>query len=428
MTGPAGPASLPGSVAIRAVRLGLDWRASTLMLRLTGLAVLSLLLALLLGRAELAAFAAPALWLLASGDRRALPPVVDLSYHLSATRCFEGEEVTLTVTAEHELDGLDVTLHPASPFRAARADAHCWVLAPSRWGRWSPGTVAVAARGGGWLWEARSRFPVEDLHVFPQPPHLRSTIVPARFLDRTGDHASRVPGSGIEFAGIRPYRWGDATRRINWASTSRRQALMVSEFVAERAVDIVVIVDTLSDVGAPGETTLDRAVRGAAAVARSYLRHNDRVGLVMLYGALQWLRPEVGERQFLRIIDAVLDARQWQSLVEPDVDRVPRTALPPGSLIVLFSPLLEERAIAITRDLRQRGFPVVVVDVLTDEPIPASTGAGPALALRLWHLERAALRFRLGGLGVPVLPWDGSQALDAVLDVLPRMPPGRRIR
>lgn len=428
MTGPAGPASLSGSGGIRHVRLGLDWRASTLMLRLTGLAILSLLLALLLGRAELVVFAAPALWLLASGDRRALPPVLDLSYHLVATRCFEGEGVTLTVTAERELDGLDVTLHPASPFRATRADDRCWVLAPSRWGRWSPGTVTVTARGGGWLWEARGRFPVEELQVFPQPPHLRSTNVPARFLDRTGDHASRVPGSGIEFAGVRPYRWGDATRRINWAASSRRQTLMVSEFAAERAVDLVVMVDTLSDVGAPGATTLDRAVRGAAAVARSYLRHNDRVGLVMLYGALQWLRPVLGERQFFRIIDAVLDARRWQSLVEPDVDRVPRTALPPGSLIVLFSPLLEERAIEITRDLRQRGFPVVVVDVLTDRPIPTSNGAGPTLALRLWHLEREALRFRLGELGVPVLPWDGSQALDAVLAGLPRMPAGMRIR
>ena len=48
--------------------------------------------------------------------------------------------------------------------------------------------------------------------------------------------------------------------------------------------------------------------------------------------------------------------------------RLPRAALPPGALIVVFSPLLDPRLIEALRDLRERGFSVLVVDVLNAEP------------------------------------------------------------
>jgi hypothetical protein len=35
---------------------------------------------------------------------------------------------------------------------------------------------------------------------------------------------------------------------------------------------------------------------------------------------------------------------------------------------VVFTPLLDERALGVLTDLRQRGFPVIVVDVLRHEP------------------------------------------------------------
>jgi hypothetical protein len=49
---------------------------------------------------------------------------------------------------------------------------------------------------------------------------------------------------------------------------------------------------------------------------------------------------------------------------------------------------------------------------------PADQSAG--LALRLWRLDRQALRFSLVERGMPVVAWDGSGQLDLALAPLLR--------
>jgi uncharacterized protein (DUF58 family) len=136
---------------------------------------------------------------------------------------------------------------------------------------------------------------------------------------------------------------------------------------------------------------------------------------------LRWLSPGAGGTQFYRIAEMVLDVR-GDSAVTPDLDRIPRTALPPGALVILFSPLLDERAVAAITDLRGRGFPVVVVDVLRHEPPAQPRSQLSALAVRVWRLDRAALRSSLAALGVPVVTWDSDDQLDSALAALRRAP------
>ena len=169
---------------------------------------------------------------------------------------------------------------------------------------------------------------------------------------------------------------------------------------------------------------MDLAVHGAATLAAAYLRVSDRAGVVVLGGALRWLGPAHGDRQFYRIAELLLQAR-YDSWVTPDLDRIPRTALPPGTLAVIFSPLLDPRGLAALTDLRRRGFPLIVVDTLRDEPPAVARPADAGLALRLWRLDRAATRSALRALGVPVLPWTD----DAELEQRPRpAPPASRRR
>jgi uncharacterized protein (DUF58 family) len=245
--------------------------------------------------------------------------------------------------------------------------------------------------------------------------------VPADLLRRIGEHRARTPGQGIEFAGIRDYVVGDRLRDVNWAVTSRRRRLQVNQRAADRAADLVVMIDAFSEVGPPGDSTLDVAVRGAAALTTAYLRAGDRVGAVALGGMLRWLSPETGGRHFYRIAEMVFDIRQ-DSVVTPDLDRIPRTALPPAALVVLFSPLLDERAISAVTDLRERGFSLIVVDVLRHEPPVDQRSRFTGLAVRLWRLDRAVLRASLADLAVPVVVWDTGDDLGAALAPLRRLP------
>jgi uncharacterized protein (DUF58 family) len=415
------------------------WLPSARSRSLASAALLALVAAVLTGHAALVLLAAPALGALALMARRR-PPELGIDVALSGSRCFEGEDVTITTTvrAAEPLDEviLELQLAPqavlagASPsaqafLRTGQASAR-WVVRCDRWGRYSPGTVQVTSRAG--ALQASRQAELDPLEVFPRPARMRPRLVPAELLRRIGEHTGRALGEGVEFAGIRPYLPGDQLRDVNRAVSIRRGQLHVNQRAAARAADLVVMIDAFGPVddraGPVTERTLDLAVHGAATLVTAYLRVSDRAGLVVLGGQLRWLGPAAGDRQFYRIAEMMLAAR-YDSFVIPDVGRIPRTALPPGTLVVVFSPLLDPRGFGAIADLRQRGFPLIAVDTLRDEPPPGSR-ADARLALRLWRLDRTATRTALRALGVPVLQWSEGAELDSVLAPLRQPPPGLR--
>jgi uncharacterized protein (DUF58 family) len=427
----------------------MSWYPAPRALALATAALLALVAAVLTGHAALVLVGAPALGALALLPRRRPPAGLAVDVTRSGSRCFEGEDVTITVTVRTDppqpLDELtfeldtapQVALGPATDagprtqtfLRATGSGVPAsarWVIRAEQWGRYSPGTVRVTGRAGAVATSRRAE--LEPLEVFPRPNRMRSRLVPAELLRRIGEHTGRAVGEGVEFAGIRPYVPGDQLRDVNRAVSIRRGQLHVNQRAAARAADLVVMIDVFGPAddraGPVFERTLDLAVHGAAALVTAYLRVSDRVGLVVLGGLLRWLGPAVGDRQFYRVAEMMLAAR-YDSFVTPDVGRIPRTALPPGTLVVVFSPLLDPRGFGAITDLRQRGFPLIVVDTLRDEPTPG-TRADTRLALRLWRLDRTATRVALRELGVPVLQWSEDTELDSVLAPLRKPPPGLR--
>jgi uncharacterized protein (DUF58 family) len=423
--------TVPGSTA--------RWYPAALARSLATVALLGLAAAIVTGHAALVLLAAPALAVLALLPRRR-PAGLAVDVTLSGTRCFEGEDVTVTATVRvagaQPLDEITIELQTAPQIRLADGEsgprtrvflrtgqaAARWVVRAGRWGRYPPGTVRVAGRAG--AFETSVTAGLDPLEVFPRPARLRPRLVPAELLRRIGEHTGRAVGEGVEFAGLRPYQPGDQLRDVNRAVSLRRGQLHVNQRAAARAADLVVMIDAFGDSGPVSEASLDVAVHGAAALVTAYLRVSDRVGLVVLGGLLRWFGPAAGDRQFYRIAEMMLAAR-YDSFVTPDIGRIPRTALPPGTLVVVFSPLLDPRGFGAISDLRQRGFPLIVVDTLRDEP-PVGTRPDARLALRLWRLDRAATRSALRGLGVPVLRWGAGTELDSVLAPLRQPPPGAR--
>ena len=408
-------------------RAALEWRPTPHHRRLGTVAVIAALAALLAGRAGLLVLAAPLLGALAAGQRGTRPASVSVTSDLAPERCLEGDtiEVAVGIEAPARLGLIEITLRPsatvdleprASASVAAaglRADAR-YPARVRRWGRWSAGTAVVRVRTEGGLTEARAEVGLGELRIHPAADRIGRLPVQADLPDQIGQHVGRAAGSGVEFAAVRPYAPGDLPRRVNWPASLRRGRLHVTDRAAERAAPVVVAIDTFSDVGPFGQSTLDRSVRGALSVIQSYLRLGDRVGFVALGGTVSWLAPDLGGRQLYRVVEAVLSVRPNISMVDPDLDRVPRVALPSSSLVVLFTPLLDPRAVTTVADLRQRGRPVLVVDVLRTEP-PAGRGGGDSLAIRLWRLDRAATRHQLAAMGVPVVSWNGVSPLEQAL-------------
>jgi uncharacterized protein (DUF58 family) len=404
------------------VTVPVRWNLSRHARRLLTLAVAGLGLALVTGRPGFAGAAAPALLLL-SAWRPGHPPDAQVTAGLTATRIIEGEQaaVTVSVTGAAEYTAA-MLLHPAHeivPLRSAAGQragyaAGHQVTLPflvSRWGRRRVGTAEIVLRDRWRLAEGRAQVGLPSLECYPRPATQR--VVLSRLPQRLGEHSARAPGEGSEFAGVREYVPGDRQRSINWPATTRRGRLQVNTFQAERSQDVVILVDTAWDGDDDEHHVVDIALRGAAAAARAYLDARDRVGFITYRYRARWLAPGHGQRHYYRIAEAMLTQdREWTQ--DPGFSRLPRQALPPGALILVFTPLMDPRLVETLRDLRQRGFPVLVIDVLNGEP-SAGRGRVARLAQRIWRMEQQAIRFSLRELDIPVAHWDGEQSLDLSL-------------
>ncbi|MGD0239345.1 MAG: DUF58 domain-containing protein [Streptosporangiaceae bacterium] len=435
MSSPATNEAGPRAGSVRELR----WRSSRHARRLLTLGLAGLFIAIVARRPEFAGLAAPALLLLAAGRIQRRPPRVTVRARPSSRRGFEDEVMALDVSVEgqdaSDIGNFDVewTWHPGreiAPVGRPAADGARARLTftPERWGRRDLGTLDVTLRDPWRLAEGHASLPLPRIDCYPAPASQRTTVVLRRLPNRLGEHAVRVPGEGLEFSGVREYVPGDRQRSINWPASTRRGRLQVNTFAAERSQDVVLLADATSDVGQPGNSALDLALRGAGAAARAYLDSRDRVGVITYqWGGASWLVPGLGRRQVYRIIDSMLSAETGGWTSGASFRRLPRAALPPGALVVVFSPLLDQRFVETLRDMRERGFAMLVVDVLNAEPPSRAPFAGRdagRLARRIWRMEQDAIRFSLRELGIPVVHWDGVESLDLPLAAHTRRPLG----
>ena len=383
------------------------------------------MLAFFTRRPEFAGLAAPPLILLATWrDRPCKPTSSPRGPAGPHGRVIERDEVAVLVSlaGQGEYDA-ELTLLPvaeifAGPTVIVPADPQERLATvrvrfrAARWGRRRPGTLKIVLRDRARLAEGTVLVELAHLDCAPLSARLDGAILLSKLQSRLGEHPARAGGDGGEFDGVREFVPGDRQRRINWAATTRRGTLHLTTFAAERTQNVVVIADVTFDIGALGMSTHDLALRGAAGVIGRYTASRDRIGLVSYGNGVGWVAPGQGRRHLERLMELLVSGPTG---TRPDtLARLPRAALPPGSLIVAFSPLLDPRFIEAVRDLRERGFSVLIVDVLSSLPERDSSTLS-ALTGRLWKLEQEAMRYSLTQIGVPVAHWDGQGPLDEPL-------------
>ena len=407
----------------RSTDVELEWRTSPLARGLATCVAVALAAALLGSQWQLIAFAAPLLGVLASLRWQPPPPNVRVHAEPGLSRCFEAEQVRLTLWAEAG-DGSDVDFDIAGVDgiqldRASEGTRTQLAASAERWGRYPVRMLLrVPARGG--LLMGTATVDAAEVFVFPVAPP-QSTALPRTDLpDRLGTHLTRYVGRGVEYANIRSYVPGDQLRSVNWPVSARRGSLHVTERLSERASDVVVLVDTYDQPAGPATEAAERTVRGAVQVVQSALRSGDRAGVVALGGQPRWLGADIGRRQFYRVLDAVLAAGDGFEVTSGTL--APRAALPSGAVVVAFSTLLDTDFALALIELCRRGHVVVAVDVLDGAPFAE---ADP-LIRRMWTLQRSFMYRDMRTIGVDVVSWRGDVALDQVMHLVPER--RRRVR
>ena len=356
------------------------------------LAAVGLVAALATGRPELAALAAPFAVALVVGIAAASHPRVAVAVELDADRVVQGDTVTVTVT-------LDGRSRHAAGRGAARSPRGIEIVEPPGAAAWTVAvrageprvlTATVVTRDVGPLRPrsrraprpARARSPgvgvdapvaARVVRVLPDAGTLRRIVRPFDTRNDNGNQVARALGDGIEFADVRPFRPGDRASRVNWRVSARRGETYVNDQHPERNADAVLLLDTFADDQRSGSATLDRAVRAACSLSTAMLATRDRVGIVSLGGSTDWVTPGMGERARFVIVDHLLGSVARWTEAERSLRWLPPAVLPPRALVVVLSPLVDERMLRAIVDVRRRGFDTTVIELAPALPPPVPT-------------------------------------------------------
>lgn len=269
--------------------------------------------------------------------------------------------------------------------------------------------------------------PIDALPAGPLPPRPAGLV---------GAHRSRRAGDTTDLRAIRPFAPGDRPRRVDWRVSLRSGfpdagALHVRERYADADAEVVIAIDTRSDVGhelvnwarseaergrsrkPPQPSSLDITIRAASSLAACYLRQGDRVGLVDLGRPALCLEPGGGVRHLLRLRHRLVVCGQssgWalRPVLRPHLVRA-------GAMVVVLSPFLDDAAVKIAVVASRRAGLVVAVDVLPRPLVADPEVEYGEAALALIKAEHRMRIEALAAHGVPVLNWGDGAVTAAIL-------------
>nr|WP_229716075.1 DUF58 domain-containing protein [Mangrovihabitans endophyticus] len=368
-------------------------------------------------------------------------------------------EVTITADTEHLVEGgsVDASLVVANPdviaydlvvlrtrtspwLRLDHADRPFGIVVPRdgwaavdlsgealRWGRQDVGPAAARVAACGGLLACRPVVtPPHRVRVYPVTDPFAATEAMPAAAGLVGNHRSRRHGEGGELAGVRPFAPGDRLRRIDWRVSLRTRDLHVAATLSDRDAEVLLLLDVLGEAGASGgvggaASVLDTTVRAAAAIAEHYLQRGDRVSLMEYGASARRLRAATGRRQYLTVLEWLLDVRADNTDQVPDEHVFGAHHVSSDALVVVLTPLVDPRAADMLASLTQSGRYTVAVDTLPAGVQPPQGNQWTPVATRLWRLERENVLGRLREHSVPVVTWAGAGSLDLVLRDVARM-------
>jgi uncharacterized protein (DUF58 family) len=124
-----------------------------------------------------------------------------------------------------------------------------------------------------------------------------------------GQYHSVFKGRGMAFDEVRPYQPGDDIRVIDWNVTARMNDLYVKQFIEERELTVMLLVDASASLafGTRERFKSELAAEITGLLAFSAIKNNDRVGLIMFTDRIErFVPPKKGTKHVLRVISEVL--------------------------------------------------------------------------------------------------------------------------
>ena len=257
--------------------------------------------------------------------------------------------------------------------------------------------------------DARSR-----ILVYPATLPVTDFELPIGLLSGGEAQRRRATTTTSSAAGVREYAPGDSFNRIHWASTARRDRLMVKEFEIDPLVDVWLFVDFsasslaerpgLKRVNGNGPaiprggelpaSSEEYAVTIAASLVRYFLDKERALGFAAYIPHREVYQPERGGRQFTRILQALAIARSFSTYSLAQMLSLETPYFTRGTSLVIITASVDESWVTEAQIIGRRG--IRPVCILLD---PASfAGTGPDVReaqtmLRLAKIPSIVVRY-----------------------------------
>jgi uncharacterized protein (DUF58 family) len=125
----------------------------------------------------------------------------------------------------------------------------------------------------------------------------------------SGEYHSAFRGHGINFDAVREYQYGDDVRSIDWNVSSRMDHLYIKEYVEERELSIVLMVDMSASTrfASSARKKSDVVLELSALLLNLAGLNNDRVSVALFTERLEkYYKPQKGRKKAMRILNDIL--------------------------------------------------------------------------------------------------------------------------
>ena len=124
-----------------------------------------------------------------------------------------------------------------------------------------------------------------------------------------GEYVSAFKGRGMEFSEVREYQSGDDIRLIDWNVTARMNQPFIKEFIEERELTLMLLVDVSSSgsFGSDQKMKTEIAAEVASILAFAAIKNNDKIGLIIFSDKIEHhIPPKKGKGHIWNIIRTIL--------------------------------------------------------------------------------------------------------------------------
>ena len=124
-----------------------------------------------------------------------------------------------------------------------------------------------------------------------------------------GEYVSAFKGRGMEFSEVREYQPGDDVRLIDWNVTARMNQPFIKEFIEERELTLMLLVDVSSSgsFGSDQKFKNEIAAEVASIIAFAAIKNNDKIGLIIFSDKIEHhIPPKKGKAHIWNIIRTIL--------------------------------------------------------------------------------------------------------------------------